>query len=192
MGQKRVKIAIMVATASEDIEVIVPTDLWRRSGMIVELISIEKKNTVVLQSGTKISCNSTIDKTNLSQYTAIYMPGGEGHLKYLDIKANPKLRKNLEKDFLNNKDKYIIAMCATPSVLIEWDLIKNRKFTCYPGFGDKLKKNYVDKPFHVDGTLITGRAPGTTFEYSLKVVKTLISEEARKKVEKQIIYGKAK
>ena len=65
----------------------------------------------------------------------------------LPIKPNAKLRQNLEKDFLDNKDKYIIAMCATPSVLIEWDLIKSRKFTCYPGFGDKLKKNYVDKMF---------------------------------------------
>ncbi|MGL5591379.1 MAG: DJ-1/PfpI family protein [Mycoplasmoidaceae bacterium] len=192
MAPKRVKIAIMLATASEDIEVIVPADLWRRSGMIVELVSIEKKNTIVLQSGTKISCNSTIDKTNLSQYTAIYMPGGEGHLKYLDPKANPKLKKNLEKDFLNHKDKYIISMCATPSVLIEWDLIKTRKFTCYPGYGDKLKKNYVDKPVHVDGTLITGRSPGSVFEFSLKVIETLINEEARKKLEKEIIYKKAK
>ncbi|MGL4616893.1 MAG: DJ-1/PfpI family protein [Mycoplasmoidaceae bacterium] len=192
MAIKRVKIAIMLATASEDIEVVVPADLWRRSGMIVELVSIEKKNTIVLQSGTKISCNSTIDKTNLSQYNAIYMPGGEGHLKYLDLKANPKLKKNLEKDFLNNKDKYILSMCATPSVLIEWDLIKSRKFTSYPGFGDKLKKNYVDKPVHVDGTLITGRSPGSVFEFSLKVIEVLVGEEARKKVEKEIIYKKTK
>ena len=69
------------------------------------------------------------------------LPGGEGHLKYLDVKANPKLRKNLEKDLLNNKDKYIIARCATPSDLFEGDLIKNRKSTCNPGCGDKIKKN---------------------------------------------------
>ena len=34
-------------------------------------------------------------------------------------------------------------MCATPSVLIEGELIKNRNFTCYPGFGDK-KNIYSD------------------------------------------------
>ncbi|MGL4647608.1 MAG: DJ-1/PfpI family protein [Mycoplasmoidaceae bacterium] len=185
---KRVRIGVMVANSSEDIEVIVPTDLWRRSGIIVELISIEKKNSIVLQNGVKISCNHVIDKVNLSQFNALYLPGGAGHLKYLDPKASPKLKNTLLKDFYNKKNKYILAMCASPSVLIEWDLIGERKFTAYPGFGDKLKKYYSSKNVVIDNNLITGKAPGSAYEFALKTIEEFLGLEKRKEIEAQIIY----
>ncbi len=193
-NNKKIRIAVMVANSSEDIEVAVPTDLWRRSGIIVELISIEKKNSIVLQSGLKISCNGTIDKVNLSQFNAIYMPGGEGHLKYLDIKANPKLKSSLEKDFIDQKtgkpkpNKYILSMCASPKVLIEWDLIKERKYTCYPGFEKDLKKYYTNKSVVNDRNLITGRAPGSAYDFALAVIEEFLGEKAKKEVIDSTIY----
>ena len=78
-----VRVAVIVANKSEDIETIVPVDIWRRAGIIVKLISIEKKKSLILSNGMKISCDDILAKENLSKYNAIYLPGGLGHLLML-------------------------------------------------------------------------------------------------------------
>ena len=93
----KIKIAIMVAQESEDMEVIVPYDLWKRAGISVEKISVEKKNTITLQSGTKIYCEEILEKTNLDRFTAIYLPGGRGHEKCLAEQFCNKLHEKLVK-----------------------------------------------------------------------------------------------
>ena len=53
----------------------------------------------------KISCDASLDKTNLTQYNAIYLPGGDGYEKYIHPKTNPKLKNSLIKDFYNKENK---------------------------------------------------------------------------------------
>lgn len=188
-----VRIAIISCNETEEMELVVPLDIWRRAGFRVDLISLEKKNTIILQNGLKISCDQTIDKANINQYNAIYLPGGGGHKKYF-VDAWPaknndnvlKLHKFLEK-FNDTKDKYILAMCAAPKLLIHLNLINNRKFTCYPSFEKGDEKNYVDKAVVVEKELITGRSPAAVFEFAYAVIDALESDKKVKKVKTEII-----
>lgn len=176
-----IRIGIICCNEAEEIELVTPLDIWRRVGFRVDLISLEKKNTIILQNGLKISCDQTIDKANINQYHAIYLPGGGGHKKYF-VDAWPpknndnvlKLHKFLDK-FNESDDKYIIAMCAAPSVLISLGLLKGRKFTCYPGFEKGAKDLYVNKSVCVEDGLITARAPASAKELAYTVIEVLDS-----------------
>lgn len=184
-----VRIAIMVANESEDVEVLAPYDLWRRAGLIVELVSVEKKNTIILQSGAKIYCNETVDKTNLDQFNAIYLPGGKGHTKFIDEKYCEKLIKTLKK-FANESNKWLLAMCAAPSIFGILNIIGKAKATCYPGFEKALGANYVDQGCVSSGNFITAKSLAYSIEFSLLVIEKLLDKKVANTVAKQILYTK--
>lgn len=183
----KIKIAVILANESEDMEVIIPIDIWRRAGLVIELVSVEKKNTIILQSGTKIYCNEQIDKTNLDQFKAIYLPGGRGHVKFKDPKSCEKLIKTLKKFALDEK-KWIFALCAAPSILGELELLKNEKVTTYPGFENSLGKNYVDKDLVVDGNFITAKSPSLAFDLAFAVIENFLGKEIALNVANDILY----
>ncbi len=187
-----IRIAVIACNETEDLEFIGPVDLWRRAGFRVDTISLEKKNTIVLNSGVKVGCDNIIEKTNLEQYNAIYLPGGSGHTKYFIENWPPrnndgvvKLQKALNK--FNSSNKYIVAMCAAPSVLGALGFLKDIKATCYPGFQETFKSTYVDEPVVVDKHIITGRSPAAVYELAFAVIKELENESLVQKVKKQII-----
>ena len=179
------KIAIMVANKSEEMEVIVPADLWRRAGLDVQIISVEKKKNIVLQHGVRISCDDNLIKENLSKYNAIYLPGGKGHASFLD-EACEKLKSQLAKIAVNQKLS-IFAICAAPKVLNKLKLIENVKVTIYPGMEEDVK-NYVDQDVVVDKNFITAKAPGVVIDFALTVIEKLVSKQTADTVAKQILY----
>ncbi|MDE5553374.1 MAG: DJ-1/PfpI family protein [Malacoplasma sp.] len=182
-----IRIAVMIANESEDMEVTIPIDIWRRAGLIIELVSVEKKNTIILQSGTKIYCNETIDKTNLDQFNAIYLPGGRGYVKFKDMKLSEKLIRTLKK-FAADEKKWIFAICAAPSLLGEFELLKNEKVTVYPGFEKPLGKNYVDKDLVVDGNFITARGAAHSYDLAFTVVENFLGKEIALNVANDVFY----
>ena len=66
------RIATLIANKSEDIETVAAVDIWRRAGISVRLISVEKKKNITLANGVKISCDEILAKENLSKYNAIF------------------------------------------------------------------------------------------------------------------------
>lgn len=185
----RIKIAIMVAQESEDIEVITPYDLWKRAGISVEKISVEKKNTITLQSGTKIYCEEVLDKTNLDRFNAIYLPGGRGHEKFLDEKFSKKLQEKLIK-FVSDDKKWVFAMCAAPSVLIKLNAVQTQKMTAYPGYDKMLGSNFLNEDIVCDKNIITARSAFFAIDFALLVIEKLISKQVASNVANAILYKK--
>lgn len=185
----KVHIAIIVAKESEDIEVVVPYDLWKRAGISVEKISIEKKNTIVLQSGGKIYCEDILDKTNLDRFQAIYLPGGRGHVRFLDEKLCERLHNSLTK-FVSDPKKWILSICAAPTVLMDLNLITDQKLTVYPGFEEKIGKNFSNDDVVCDKNIITAKSPFFVFDFSLLVIEKLINKQVANNVASSILYKK--
>lgn len=186
-SKHQIRIATIVATKSEDMELIVPTDLWRRAHFIVDLISIEKKNSVTLAHGTAIKCTQTIDKTNLKQYNAIFLPGGEGAMKF---HLEPKLVEHLK--MFNETQRYLMGICIAPLVFSKLDLLGKHKATCFPENQKELGTN-LDKSAKnvvVDGNFITAKAAGNVIEFALKVIEVLASKKEAETVAKKINYKK--
>lgn len=127
------KIAIIVTNEMNEYEIFVPTYIWRKLGITVDLISIEKKNSIILETGSKISCYSTFDKINLSQYHAIYVPGGPGieRLKFENWPTKDKEQINkfvhhITK-FLTEKEKLILTTCESSQFLENMGLLQDHQ-----------------------------------------------------------------
>lgn len=181
-----IKIAVIACHETEDIELIVPTDVWRKAGMRVDLISLDKKNSIILQSGTKISCNGIIEKCNFSQYNAIYLPGGCGSKKYFLSEWTPKnidvihrLHKALH-HFSENEKKYVLAMDEAPKILVELNLLSSKtKIVGSDKIAKELKGFYVnDKKILANNNTITAKNIGDVFDFALLVVETLLDKKA--------------
>lgn len=182
------KIAVIVANQTEDIELVVPTDIWRRAGLIVKLISVEKKKNVILNHGTKVSCDEILSKENLSKYNAIYLPGGPGYTHF-DKETAPKLVTFAQKEYKNPKITFM-AMCAAPLCFADWNILDaNVKVTCYPGLEKpKLEDNYVKQDVVISKNFITGAGPGVASEFAFKVVEKFISPAKTKELKKQMLF----
>lgn len=187
MKEKIVRIGVILANETDEIDFIIPVQIWKRANFIVELISLEKKNSVIMKNGIKVSCDGTIDKINLSQFNAIYIPGGNLYKKILDPKADPKFIKSLEKDFICNSKKYILTMNEGISVLTNLNYIKNRKFTGIIDNKEEFDKIYIPKSkVVVSSGLISGIGTIENFEFGLEVVKNLGNVNMYKKIQEEL------
>ena len=173
--ERKKKVAVLLAEGFEEIEALTVVDIVRRSNIECDLVSI--KNEMVK------SCHDVWVKTdkgilniNKDDYTMIVLPGG--------LPGADNLRDCEElilwiKEFANNPDKYIAAICAAPQVLAKADIIKGKEVTSYPA--DEFKKilnaaRYIDdknKTVVIHGNLITSRGPATAFDFAYKIVEIL-------------------
>lgn len=183
MKEKMIRIGVILANESEELDTIIPVQLWRRAGYIVELISLEKKNSIIMNSGIKISCDGIIDKINLSQFNALYIPGGNVYKKILDPKSDQKAIKTIEKDFINNAKKYILTCNQGINVLTLKNLINKSQFTGIvenPDEYDKLFKK--DQNIVSSNNLISSKGIMIPFEFALEVIKVFSGVNLFKKV----------
>ena len=166
------KIALMLAKGFEEIEALATADVLRRAGMICDLISIDKQD-VTGAHGIVVKSDKIIDE-NINEYDMIILPGGMPGAT--NLAENELLIKTL-KEFNENKDKYIAAICASPAVVLsKAGIEKDRYITAYPGeeFENMLEKaNYVEELVVLDGNLITSRGPATTLLFAYKLVDVL-------------------
>ena len=87
------------------------------------------------------------------------------------------------------KGKYIGAICAAPSVLGKYGMLRGRKATSYPGFEDALEgATYVYDEVAIDDFVITSRGMGTAIAFSLALIEQLKGKEQADKIGKSIIY----
>jgi len=62
----------------------------------------------------------------------------------------------------NEKGKVIAAICHGPRMLIEADILRGRKVTCWKSVVTDLKNagvTFIDPPAVVDGNIVTSRFP---------------------------------
>lgn len=188
-----VKIAVVACHETDDIELNIPVVLWRKAGFRVDIISLDKKNSVVFQSGTKFSCNSIIEKTNFAQYHALYLPGGVGSKKYFVENWTPKnvsvvqrLHKAIEQ-FVKNDSKYILASGEAPKILHDLELIPPKtKIAAVSTLKNLLKTLYCEDRVMASKNFITSKSPGDSFDFAFKVIETLADKKTATEVRNSI------
>jgi len=155
------KIAILTEDGFEEIELTSPRDALKEAGAEVFIVS-PKKDKVKAKSGddwtNEYQVDVSLENANSSNFDALVLPGGV---------INPdKLRTN--KDALSfvqsffNEDKTVAAICHGPQVLINANMVNNKKMTSVEAIALDLKNagaQWEDKEVIVDGNLITSRTP---------------------------------
>lgn len=179
------KVCVFLADGFEEIEGLTVVDLLRRAGVDVTTVSISASSMVHGAHGIDVQADKLFQEEKYEEYDMVVLPGGMPGT--LNLSAHTGV-KNVLDQFYNEK-KYIAAICAAPSILGTYGMLKGRKATSYPGFEEKLVgAEYVYDAVTVDEFIITSRGMGTAIDFSLKLIEKMISEEKAEAIGKSIIY----
>lgn len=194
----------ILAPGFEEIEALTPVDYLRRGGVNVTIAginAIDQQCTKVIEGahGIKVESDMSFDEylTSLDGQLpdAIVIPGGMPGA--LNIGKNEKVIDFINR--MNEAKKLICAICASPIVVLaQTGILKGKNFICYPGMDQKiadfvsdtskipelLEDSYLchTKPYVIDGNLITGKGPGAAEEFSMAILKTLVSVDTMMQV----------
>lgn len=165
------KIAVIFANGTEEIEGITPVDVLRRADVNCDIVSVSG-DTPVGSHGISIKADLLSNQLDMNNYDGIVIPGGMPGAVNI---ANDEYVKNaLIK--ANNEGKMIASICASPAVVLSpLGILDGRKATCFPAsdFVDELGKSYTGKNVEVDGHVITANGPKSAMEFALEICKYL-------------------
>ena len=163
------KFACLLANGFEETEMISVVDLLRRAKIDVDLVSIGALHVTGSHGVTVIA-----DKlwNDMAAYDGLFLPGGQPGTNNL---GNDERVLNLIKEYVN-KDKWVTAICAAPSVLAKAGVLKGKRVTSYPmsNVSDIFNDAQYSEDFVVqDGKIITSRGVGTALHFGLHLVEAL-------------------
>lgn len=161
------KIAVLIANGSEEIEALTPVDVLRRANVCVDLISVSGE--IVLGShGIAIKADKLVQDVYFKDYDAIVVPGGMPGAT--NIASNKSAVEGLKE--VMARGALIASICASPAVVLaENGLIGKNKATCYPAsqFVKALGESYTGVDVEISGNLITADGPKSAFKFSLAI-----------------------
>jgi len=171
------KVAILATDGFEESELSSPQQALINEGATVHVISPKQKNgNMTIKSwdqgnwGKEFEVSKNLEDVSASDYNALVLPGGV---------INPDtLRQNENaigfiRDFFKQK-KPVAAICHGPQLLIEADVLKDRKITSFCSIKMDLKNagaNWVDEKVVVDQGLVTSRTPDDLESFNSKLIE---------------------
>jgi 4-methyl-5(b-hydroxyethyl)-thiazole monophosphate biosynthesis len=178
-------VLVPLAPGFEDLEAVTIVDLLRRAGIEVVTAGLQP-GLVTAARGMRMQPDALLDDVLDRDFDMIAMPGGMPGAE--NLKNDVRILSLLKR--MAGAGKYTAAICAAPIALAEAGLLDGKRATSYPGFIDTLSipgGQYLTDPVVVDGKLVTSRGPGTAMDFALELVRLLVGEAARQKVEAGLV-----
>ncbi len=175
---------ILLAEGFEEIEALATADILRRAEIDVFLVSAY--NTEYVKGAHNICVKADIMLKDIDEsFEMLILPGGAPG--YINLENNYFVKETVLKAY--DDGKYIAAICAAPSVLGKWGVLKGRKAACYPSFELYLDGAEVvfDDVVH-DGNIITSRGAGTAHKFAFKLTEILKDVSVSEKIRESMIY----
>jgi protease I len=165
------KILIMVDEGVEDSEFIYPYYRLQEEGYKVVIVASKAGETYIGKHGVPIKSEVSADDVNVEEYDALIIPGGRAPDR---MRINENLVKIVKEAY--DKGKVIAAICHGPQMLIEANVLRGKKATCWKSVATDLKNagaKYIDKPIVVDGNIITSRMPADLPRFCQETIKLI-------------------
>jgi len=162
------KLMITLADGFEDIEAMVPIDILRRAGVVVDTVGVVG-SVITSKNGIRVMVDKRLSEINPDNYDGIILPGGNPG--YINLGRTAKIIDILKK--MNSQGKLIAAICGAPSILAKAGVLDNKKATVHPGMEKELPYPRAERVV-VDGNVITSQAPGTAMEFALALVEKIV------------------
>ena len=170
------KVLVPLAEGFEETEAITVIDILRRAGIDTVTAALSK-NPVTGSHKIPVIADKLLDENE--EFNAIALPGGMPGSS--NLRDDPRIIKIIKK--INASGGLTAALCAAPIVLSKAEVLKGKKYTCYPGFEDQITGGiFVDKNVVVDGNIITGKGAGHAVRFGLAIVAFLKGDAAAKQV----------
>ena len=181
---------ILLGAGFEEAEALVTADVLRRAEVPVSLAGIGG-GFVAGSHGITVKSDLPVEKAVLSEGDMVVLPGGMGGVASMEGSgaAMALIRRAAEDPGI-----WLAAICAAPTLLARAGLLpRGARCVCYPGMEGELSKAgavpTMDRPVAVEGRLITGKGPGTAFDFGLALAEALAGAEAAAQVRAGLHYG---
>jgi len=170
----------MLADGFEEVEAMTVVDVMRRAGMQVITMSIYDAPEAIGAHGVTVVADESFDPEMLEDAEWVVCPGGMPGAS--NLAENESLCEILKER--NDKDEYIAAICASPSVIFgPLGLLDGRSATCYPGMeGGMEGAVVVDDHVVVDGNIVTGKGPASAARFALAIATITMGEDVAAEV----------
>ncbi|KAG2174295.1 hypothetical protein INT43_004318 [Umbelopsis isabellina] len=191
------KALVLLADGSEEMEFVIPVDIFRRAEIRVTTAGVGLKNGTYAECsrGVKILPDVEVEHVGVSwneeDYDAIVIPGGAGGAKILSENAQVT---RLVSSFYE-KQKVVAFICAGTLVAKAANIPDGHKVTSHPSVKQELEESkyheqndimdsyrYSEDRVVVDQNIITSRGPGTAFLFALTIVEKLVGKEVVEKI----------
>jgi protease I len=168
------KMIILAENGFEDRELMYPYYRFQEANYEVKVVGPRAKETYRGEYGLAITSDFSPEEVNADEYAAILIPGGRAPDRMRLNKGLVKLTKSMFQ-----KGKVIAAICHGAQMLIEADIVRGKRATCYASVATDLKNAggiYEDSSVVVDGKLVTSRFPADLPQFCNAIVKLLNTE----------------
>ena len=179
------KVYVFLADGFEDVEALIPVDVWRRGGLDVTTVSISDFPLVQSAHGVNIEADIMFEQGDFSDADLLFLPGGMPGV------TNLFEHKGVCKAVVDQAlaGKKVAAICASPAVVLApLGILEDKKATCYPGFEQMLAENnaeYTGDLYTVADNVTTGEGPAAAFPFAYE----LLNQLANKQTSDQIAEG---
>ncbi|NWS54328.1 PARK7 deglycase, partial [Chunga burmeisteri] len=198
----------ILAKGAEEMETVIPTDVMRRAGVTVAGLTGKEpvqcsRDVFICPDASLEDARKEVEQLYLlfvyPPYDVVVLPGGNLGAQNLSESAAVK---DILKDQESRKG-LIAAICAGPTALLAHGIGFGSKVTTHPLAKDKMMNGETDPlsvvclpPAHYcysesrvekDGNILTSRGPGTSFEFGLAIVETLMGKEVAEQVKAPLI-----
>ncbi len=183
-------IYILLGAGFEEAEALVTADVLRRADLPVTLTGVEGR-TVTGSHGITVQADLPAAAVTLAPNDMLVLPGGLGGVSAME--HSPAAMK-LIRQAMGDPQLWLAAICAAPTLLARAGLLSpGVHAVCYPGMEGELTASgavpVMDRPVVAEGRLITGRGPGSAFDFGLAIVEILAGTAKADQVRAAIHYG---
>lgn len=169
------KVLVFVHNGFEDRELMIPYYRFQEAGYRVDVVGPKAHTIYNGEYGLNIKSDLSPEDINIDDYVAIIIPGGRAPDRMRTDKGLVQLAREA-----SEKGKVIAAICHGPQLLIEADVVKGKRATCYVSVSTDLKNAggiYLDKSVVVDGNLVTSRFPDDLPDFCRVTLRLLGEKE---------------
>jgi protein deglycase len=170
-------VLVILAPGFEEIEAITPIDLLRRAGAEVTVATIAEGIHVTGRDGITIHADTPLAPVEAQDFDCVFLPGGPG---VQHLRADPRVGKIVRRH--HEAGRWVVAICAAPTVLHDLGILAGRRFTAHPSVQAELPNLIPTERVVVDGNIITSRGAGTALDFGLMLIEKVISPEKRAEV----------
>ena len=169
------KVYVFLADGFEDIEALIPIDVWRRGGLEVVTVSTTDFPLVQTAHGVNIETDIMFEQGDFSDADLLFLPGGMPGAS--NLYAHKGVCKAIVDQFAAGKK--VAASCASPAVVLApLGILEGKRATCYPGFEKDLEgSTYTGQLVTVDGNVTTGEGPAAAFPFAYDLLGQLTSPQ---------------
>ena len=166
-------IPVFLANGFEEIEALATVDILRRAGVEVVTVGVGGQ-TAVGAHGIAVCADIVENELDIANIDGVVLPGGMPGTTNLE--ASDVVQTAVKSAF--DRGLLVAAICAAPSILGHGGYLSGKKATCYPGFEQELTNAAVTNEGVVrDGNVITASGAGVAVDFSLELVRYLVSDE---------------